>query len=687
MNTETSATGQERAAASAVADGKSVRRGKKFKPGRAVSGYGSASRAEAAEAVRGYVGPLQSLSDFRETAGELTLAEREQIAEQALVMLEQIYVHLPLKRAMHAVDPIQRLKLLRLRIASMTESAFHAEMISIYSHLRDLHTSYVLPLPYQLMVAALPFRIEEFFEEGARKYVVTQVSPIVKDRHFKPGVIPTHWNGVPIERAVELNAEREAGSNLAARLAQGLESMTVRWMGRSLPPDEEWVTLRYKDGGSEREMRFEWHVLQPGSPASGVDVISALGAEAAEMGVNAKAEVQRRVRKLLFSPASMAAEQRTAKFGLRAEIAAVAAPAAGVDLAAESVMPDAFDRFGAVETPHGVFGYIRIRTFNAPADLFVPEFVRLLSLVPQNGLILDVRGNGGGFIASGERLLQTLTPRHIEPALFSFISSPLTYRLCANDPKLAPWKDSIKQAVETASAFSQGLPLTPAASCNDLGQKYHGPVVLVTDAKCYSTTDIFAAGFQDHEVGAILGASDSTGAGGANVWPHERLVNTLSGPDSPFRPPPRGASFQVAVRRSTRVGKRAGVLLEDLGVVPDEGNVHRMTKDDVLKCNIDLINRAAAILNEMPAYALSARLEGAAGNGAAPVVKVTTKNLDRLDVYLDGRPRLTLDAADGENNFELPAAAGAVQLEIRGYKGGELAASTRLPVFVAAPVV
>ena len=192
MNTETPTTGQGGAIAGAAA-GKPGRRAKNFKPGRATSGYGRATRAEAAAAVHVHVGPLQTLGDFRDTAGELTIEERGQIAEQALVMLEQIYVHLPLKRAMHAVDPIQRLKLLQLRIASMTESAFHAEMISIYSHLRDLHTSYVLPLPYQLMVAALPFRIEEYFEGGARKYVVTQVSPIVKDRSFKPGVMPTHW--------------------------------------------------------------------------------------------------------------------------------------------------------------------------------------------------------------------------------------------------------------------------------------------------------------------------------------------------------------------------------------------------------------------------------------------------------------------------------------------------------------
>lgn len=696
MNGETIVTQQNEAAATTIGGAtkrsgkKAAKSVKKFEPLASTTWYGRMPRAAAASAVRANIGPAQTLHNFRLKVEDLKPEEREEIVAQALAMLEQVYVHLPLKRAMYAVDPIQRLKLLRLRMASMTEAAFHDEMITIYSHLRDLHTSYVLPQPYQSMVAVLPFRIEAFFEEDVRKYVVTQISPVVEDKRFKPGVIPTHWNGIPIARAVELNAEREAGSNLAARIAQGVEAMTTRWMGRSLPPDEEWVVIRYTDGSVEREIKFEWEVVPPDSPASGADVTSAAAAGAAELGVNAKAEVQRRVRKLLFSPASMAAEQRTANLGTDAASACAAAPDAGVNLSTDSILPDAFDRFGAVETPHGTFGYIRIRTFNVHPDRFVPEFIRLVALLPQNGLIIDVRGNGGGFIAAGETLLQTLTPRHIEPALFSFISSPLTYRLCENDPGLAAWKDSIKQSIETAAAFSQGLPLTPVERCNDIGQKYHGPVVLVTDAMCYSTTDMFAAGFQDHEIGKILGTAASTGAGGANVWSHERLVNTLTGTDSPFRLPPRNASFQVAVRRSTRVGKRAGVLLEDLGVVPDEN--HRMTKEDIMNGNVDLINHAARMLKEMPCYALSAKVEGAAGNGGAPVVTVTTKNLDRLDVYLDGRPRLTLDAADGDQSFSLPATAGATAgagaapLELRGYKGSELAASTRLAVFVATPV-
>ena len=44
-------------------------------------------------------------SSFRDTTDDLTADERRAVINQALFLIEEIYVHLPLKRAMHAIDP------------------------------------------------------------------------------------------------------------------------------------------------------------------------------------------------------------------------------------------------------------------------------------------------------------------------------------------------------------------------------------------------------------------------------------------------------------------------------------------------------------------------------------------------------------------------------------------------------
>ena len=65
-------------------------------------------------------------------AGALTHPQRLTVIDQALLMLEALYANLPLKRALHAIDPIQRLRLLRLRHEALDEREFQSEMIDIF---------------------------------------------------------------------------------------------------------------------------------------------------------------------------------------------------------------------------------------------------------------------------------------------------------------------------------------------------------------------------------------------------------------------------------------------------------------------------------------------------------------------------------------------------------------------------
>ena len=90
-------------------------------------------------------------------------------------------MHLPMKRAIHAIDPIQQLKLLRFQLAEWNvalESTidFHRRMLSIFGSTRDLHTLYLLPEPYRDCTAYLPFLIEQCFERGAERFIVTRTA-------------------------------------------------------------------------------------------------------------------------------------------------------------------------------------------------------------------------------------------------------------------------------------------------------------------------------------------------------------------------------------------------------------------------------------------------------------------------------------------------------------------------------
>ncbi len=305
-------------------------------------------------------------------------------------------------------------------------------------------------------------------------------------------------------------------------------------------------------------------------------------------------ELTNRARKALFVEG--AAELSAKAVDLRSRGAA-AEEELDTFIGNNSFFPDTF-QFRTINTEQGDVGYLRIRTFGEPSPgAFINEVIRILGLLSQDGLIIDVRGNGGGIIMNGERMLQLFSAGRVEAQRLHFINNEVTLAI-AQSPALGgfanTWERSIELSVVTGAVYSQGFPIEDPDQTNAIGQRYEGSVVLITDGRCYSTTDIFAAGFQDNELGPILGVDENTGAGGANVFGHDLLRSVLPGPDSPFGELPGGANMRVAIRRTTRVGDNAGLPLEDLGVEPDQ--IHRLTRNDLLNGNSDLITAAIQML-------------------------------------------------------------------------------------------
>ena len=541
-----------------------------------------------------------TVPDFLVGAGTLTLAERRLIVEQALVLLEQNYVHLPLKVAMHAVNPVQRLRLLRTQLSRQTaqtmgpEWLFHREMASIFMSVRDLHTNYLLPKPFAGKVAYLPFVLEKATEADGEHYLVTSVVTGFTAPGFGLGVEVTHWNGVPIGTAVEINGLRLAGSNRAASLARGLDSLTIRPLIMQLPPEEDWIDVTYVTAdGSTAETRVAWEVATNLPPSTDLDEVSPASLANA---LDLDADERDRARKQLYHPDVVRLENEQTEAGQLPEPQAVGA----ADVA--TTMPSVF-RARTVTTSHGTFGQIRIFTFSVQDPVaFRDEFARLISLLPQNGLIVDVRGNGGGHLYASEFTLQTLTPREIVPEPVQFIATPLNLALCqrhqdgAEGIDLGPWFASLDQSVEIGAT-------SPPPSRSPRRTAPTRSARRTTGRRCWSPTP-----------GATPPPTSSPPLGRPRDRSHprrrrpdgrrwrERVDPSAADaagrrpgqqPTSPYAQLPKGANMRVAIRRGLRVGALSGTPVEDLGVAPTVQ--HAMTKADILSGNVDLLDKAGEI--------------------------------------------------------------------------------------------
>ncbi len=654
------------------------------KSGQSLSGRSIVSSARLMKSIpkemKSQFAGMVDLKTFLQTQGALSKADMQLLVDQALVLVEGFYVHMPLKKAMHAIDPVQQLRLMKYRLSQMPdgqeieELRFHSDMLKIFSTLRDLHTNYILPNPFAGKTAFLPFLIEEYYEDKKRKYMVTNVMNGFIHPTFRPGVEIIYWNGVPIDKAVETNADRQSGSNPEARHARGLDSLTIRPLMVTLPPNEEWVAIGYLSSeGEELELRQDWLVM-PNQWVPFAFGAASLTDKALAQGSDIKTLMIQEAKRDLFAPEVAVAKIRIANKDISR---------AAQEGYLETSLPDIFNA-RAVDTPYGTIGYIRIWTFSiGDDDQFLDEFIYLLNQLPKNGLIIDVRGNGGGLIYASERLLQILTPNEIKPEPAQFIITPLTLELCRRNSTpsdlvdLSPWLGSMEQSIEIGSVFSKGMPITPEVLCNNIGQLYTGPVILITDALCYSATDIFAAGFQDNNVGKILGVNENTGAGGANVWDHDLLLYLMGSSGSPLEPLENRGGMRVSIRRLLRIKEHEGMPLEDLGVKPEF--VHNMTRSDLLKNNEDLINHAASIISQMPGYELSVQLSKRSDGGFD--VSAKTKNITRMDVYLEDRPQQSLNVISDITEFILDKPpADARFMELRCYKEGKMVIRQRFGI-------
>jgi C-terminal processing protease CtpA/Prc len=627
---------------------------------------------------------LDEWNDERRADENLSAQQKQQIVNTAIQMLQNLYVHMDLKRTRRGVNPVQQLNVfLELIDERMSDYNFHNSLLQIFKTLGDVHTAYRLPSRYKMAVAFLPFAMNSYYDQyGSPRYIVSHslfddAELCTQQCRFHQGIEVTSWNGVAIAEAVKRSADFEEGSNVPHDLALGLQFMTVRWLGASFAPDSPWVLVGFRDKDGFTEERFFWSTLLFKDDPK---LLVASQASAAVFNSVSRPRVEHQRALYVGSDIVHAVRLAVFKHGRQKEIEDGREELGtwGDELSREFfpyVVREKLRRFTSERprlhiTDQGIvptllpefleaqvfdtdqlrqrvqgddaseadlpkrFGYIRIRAFpmfDPDSRIFKYEFRRLLHVLPPDGLVIDIRDNPGGSARNAEMTLQFLTPHDITPLPFRFIASPLTKKIA--QPNYQPM---IGMALATGNRFSAGLPITPVEDANGLGQHYFGPVVLITNAMTYSAGDIFAAGFEDNDIGPIIGLDETTGAGGANCWFYDDYIAGLVGSD----PLPDGINMQFAVRQCARVGTdNAGLPIEEIGVTTRPERRYSLTKADVVSNPrwLPMLFRSVQelALSKRSSYDLETIVCEQAGHRR---LKVLTSNITRLDFLIDGRP-------------------------------------------------
>ena len=184
------------------------------------------------------------------------------------------------------------------------------------------------------------------------------------------------------------------------------------------------------------------------------------------------------------------------------------------------------------------FGYLRIPRMDDAPEVLQALTAAMNGFRGTEGLVIDVRENGGGSRA----ILRHLYPYFLRPDEDAVVGNVARFRLregdAADDPNghlanrfLYPaawsdWSDAARDAIADLEQefrprwtppvddeFSVPHYMVLERSANPDAFRYEGPVVVLIDAGCFSATDIFVGAFAERPQVTLIGSDTGGGSG------------------------------------------------------------------------------------------------------------------------------------------------------------------------------
>jgi len=625
------------------------------------------------------------LSDVRSQIvfNELNQNDKKLLAEQAQLLLKELYVNQHAKNLYYGisptvnghVDPVTAVKEVVKNIENLTTTEVHYQLSSIFTSQRDLHLNYNFPLPHSNYMSFIPVsftrvddgsdfhqvRIDRIYKGFTDRFVTDQRVPSVGD-------IVIEYNGQPIKDAAESKYTTAGGANEFAGFSRALQRLTFIPQRAEAAPEENHIVLKLRSAvtGEEYTTQLPW--LNQWNDAVGSQDNSASNAVVPATPTNAMVSQSEELLQRDFN-------KFISQNNLNNQSYFNTTPTVEPSIT-WSIVPKGDKNVG----------YIKLATF-APAGGFeqpLEVITNLLhnELASTDALVIDVRNNGGGYINYADMLPQMFIPGQAKVNSARFINTEGN-RYIMGDTIFGvvwpEWAELMTNVTGTNERYSQTHVFTSPIDANAIGQVYYKPVGVLANARSYSATDLFTCAMQDNGAATIYGEDPKTGAGGANVLNQSLFATYARGP---FKALPDGVSMRVSWRQSVRDGYNAGTIIEDHGCNADI-NVSQ-TPNDLNTGGLDQFNTITDNLLNKPStkayYQMNAHSERELNlieSNQSVVIEVA--ETERVNVAINGvayeKHNVYAYGTAKQLTIELPQAnAGqSYQLTITGVDGGNTA--------------
>lgn len=539
------------------------------------------------------VTPNMTYMDFVDEVNQQNLSamDRKKILNITSRTLAELNPHRALHRAYLGVDAVKEIRSLPASILSVPVFDFHASIMKIFRKMNDRHTMYSPPAPFRNSFTVLGFVIRAYYKrpDSPPRFVVVDILPGFSFplEQFKVGVDVLQVDGLPVEEVAIRLGRSGYGANRPAQFARGVEALSVRSTIESVLPTASEIDIRFRAAdGAVVSMMVPWVFVSIGS--------SMIQAQARNQFHNDVHMMMNNRRESGAMPKPMPNPKPNQPTVLSRTPITVKSPFENLFFAE------------IVKTTSGQIGHLILPSFgkSASPDL-QKELVRVLHLLPQSGLVLDVRGNLGG-APDYVKLVTALTSNvTINPLPEQIRASKLFFKL-ATDKRAKPIGKAFVSRYKTALRDFRRIGDYFTGPVGDVftlvsqplrrpKQVYTGPVISLTDARTYSAGDLFAVVQKDLGASYVIGMDETTGGGGAAGVSYDILRELF--PTTIRQNMPGEVGFSTAFSRYFRTGAEAGGLVERFGVEPDER--YFLTRGDVLEDSVDLFDYVGEKLKGM----------------------------------------------------------------------------------------
>lgn len=576
---------------------------------------------------------------------ELTKEEKENLLSSVQTIFNDFYVNRLQKISDYKYDALKEANKLNI---NMTSENLLRNTMAIFMNIRDLHTGFIYPMPARCIIGGFPLTVSLAYDQNGKNEKLIISSKLTKRPNFDLQKDIENFNGLQIKDEIisitnlglegvtktELSSKDaivelgkvSRGANEDAFKTRAVQKFFSRNGAYMKPPEGRFsIKVKKASDGKVVTYSFPWIITKSTASICSENLPNTI--------VNANIPESDLKRTNFITTNNNFYAMKYNKTNMEESFKDLYSTT-NINTNIQPVI---------VERDDKKFAIVRINSFMPSGDYDIYSYLEARKKIDEevnglrkfisdnkdniDGVILDVRGNGGGYGSFPQLIANMFTTKFVKnmnmrplvsqtnrDTFYNLEMSRYYSRKGTTDALSSPILDTVHEMNKLIHDKFLKVQVNKRELLLEPGDRYDGdendalppsytkedteilkpiltekPIAVLTNSNCYSACDMFTSLFKDYKIARIFGETRHTGGGGANVieW-KDFLIPVVvddKGTKTSIIPNgkqlPKGSEIRFAWNKIKRENtSKYEQYIEGIGVIADY--VYKPTSEDIV---------------------------------------------------------------------------------------------------------